>query len=297
MAINNHLRQENIELRHSIGLLAARLSESATPKQVSNFGSGDNALQQPQMLSNPYLAALISNTSTAGGGLDALGGGQANQNALNALLAATRTGPGSTSGFGSGQAMNNLTSTGGDLSQLTDMQIQANIAAAAAAKAEAIREMQQAQQQQQPEQKPQASLAEKTTPQMHHLLQEVSKETTENVTAAKVSETNNVTGQKRAAPEPTTVAPGRSDEVKGDAATKEVPLDKGIADASNPGESAELVDLVGQRDADEPPAKRDKLSDDRSPNGSVVTSEEKVSDGPSDKSAPPDDGTLIGQTA
>ena len=296
MAINNQLRQENIELRHSVGLLAARLSESATPKQVSKFGSGDNALQQPQMLSNPHLAALVSNTSTAGGGLDAFGGGQANQNALNALLAATRTGPGSPSGFGSGQAMNNLTSTSGKLSQLMDMQIQANIAAAAAAKAEAIREMQQAQQQQQPEQKPQASLAETTTPQMHHLLQEVSKETTENVTAAQVSETNNVTGQKRAAPEPTTVAPG-SDEVKGDATTKEDPLDKGIADASNPGESAELVDLVGQRDADEPPAKRDKLSDDRSPNGSVVTSEEKVSDGHGDKSASPDDGTLIGQTA
>ena len=295
MAINNQLRQENIKLRHSIGLLAARLSESATPKQVSNFGSGDNALQQPQMLSNPHLAALVSNSSTAGGGLDALGGGQANQNTLNALLAATRTGPGSPSGFGSGQGMNNLTSTSGNLSQLMGTQIQANIAAAAAAKAEAIREMQQAQQQQ-PEQKPQAPLAETTTPQMHHLLQEVSKETTENVTAAQVSETNNVTGQKRAAPEPTTVAPV-SVEVKGDAATKEDPLDKGIAPASNPGESAELVDLVGQRDADEPPAKRDKLSDDRSPNGSVVTSEEKISDGPGDKSASPDDGTLIGQTA
>ena len=117
-----------------------------------------------------------------------------------------------------------------------DMQIQANIAAAASAKAEAIREMQQAQQQQQqqPEQNPQASLADKTAPQMSHLLKEIFKETTENATGAKVLETNTVTGQKRAAPEPTTVAPGRSDEVKGEAAVREDPLDKGMADAEQP---------------------------------------------------------------
>ena len=53
------------------------------------------------------------------------------------------------------------------------------------------------------------------------------------MTGAKVLETNTVTGQKRAAPEPTTVAPGRSDEVKGEAAVREDPLDKGMADASN----------------------------------------------------------------
>lgn len=263
MAINFQLRQENIELRHSIGLLTTRLSESATPNQMSNSGSGDNALLQSHILSNAHLAALISNTSTVGGGLDALGDGQANQNALNALLAATRNGHGSLSGLGSGQAVNNLTNTSSNLSQLMDMQIQANIAAAASAKAEAIREMQQAQQQQQqPEQNPQASLADKTTPQMSHLLKEVFKETTQNATGAKVLETNTVTGQKRAAPEPTTVAPGRSDEVKGEAVVREDPLDKGMADASNLNKSAELVDLGRQRVTDEPPAKRDKLSDD-----------------------------------
>ena len=77
MAINFQLRQENIELRHSIGLLTARLSESATRTKCRILGSGDNALLQSHILSNAHLAALISNTSTVGGGLDALGDGQA----------------------------------------------------------------------------------------------------------------------------------------------------------------------------------------------------------------------------